>query len=84
MLINNGQRLTNQDLDIHSQEWYTNALEGRESVYLTSSHVQHIISGERPWVITLSRGIRNKEMEQDRKKKGILYRFELQRYQRAV
>lgn len=73
MLVNNGQRLTNQDLDIHSQEWYTNALEGRESVYLTSSHVQHIISGERPWVITLSRGIRNKEMGTGQEKEGVFF-----------
>lgn len=73
MLINNGQRLTNQDLDIHSQEWYTNALEGRKSVYLTSSHVQHIISGERPWVITLSRGIRNKEMGTGQEKEGVFF-----------
>ena len=73
MLINNGQRLTNQDLDIHSQAWYTNALEGRESVYLTSSHVQHIISGERPWVITLSRGIRNKEMGTGQEKEGVFF-----------
>lgn len=48
MLINNAQRLTNPDLDIHTQEWYTNALEGSASSYLSSSHVQHIISGERP------------------------------------
>ena len=73
MLINNGQHLTNQDLDIHSQKWYTNALEGRESVYLTSSHVQHIISGERPWVITLSRGIRNKEMGTGQEKEGVFF-----------
>ena len=73
MLINNGQHLTNQDLDIHSQEWYTNALKGRESVYLTSSHVQHIISGERPWVITLSRGIRNKEMGTGQEKEGVFF-----------
>lgn len=73
MLINNGQRPTNPDLDIHSQEWYTNALEGRESVYLTSSHVQHVISGERPWVITLGRGIRNKEMGTGQEKEGVFF-----------
>lgn len=73
MLINNGQHPTNPDLDIHSQEWYTNALEGRESVYLTSSHVQHVISGERPWVITLSRGIRNKEMGTGQEKEGVFF-----------
>lgn len=72
-LINNGQRPTNPDLDLHSQEWYTNALEGRQSVYLTSSHVQHIISGERPWVITLSRGIRNKEKGTGQEKEGVFF-----------
>ncbi len=59
MFINDGREMTNPDLDIHSQEWYMNALDGSQSSYLSSSHVQHIISGERPWVITLSRGIRN-------------------------
>ena len=73
MLINNGQRPTNPDLDIHSQEWYINALEGRESVYLTSSHVQHVISGERPWVITMSRGIRNKESGSGQEKEGVFF-----------
>ncbi len=59
MLINNGSKSVNQDLNFHTQEWYTlDALQSRK-VLLTSSHVQHIISGERPWVITLSRGIRN-------------------------
>ena len=59
MFINDGREMTNPDLDIHSQEWYMNALNGSQSSYLSSSHVQHIISGERPWVITLSRGIRD-------------------------
>ena len=59
MFINGGREMTNPDLDIHSQEWYMNALNGSQSSYLSSSHVQHIISGERPWVITLSRGIRD-------------------------
>ena len=59
MFINDGREMTNPDLDIHSQEWYMNALNGSQSSYLSSSHVQHVISGERPWVITLSRGIRD-------------------------
>ena len=73
MLINNAQRLTNPDLDIHTQEWYTNALEGSASSYLSSSHVQHIISGERPWVITLSRGIRNKSSKSENQKEGVFF-----------
>lgn len=59
MLLNDGKESVNPDLDLSTQEWYTEALNTNESVSLTSSHVQHIISGERPWVITLSRGIRN-------------------------
>ena len=59
MLINNGSESVNPDLDLDTQKWYTDALNSNSSVSLTSSHVQHIISGERPWVITLSRGIRN-------------------------
>lgn len=59
MLINNGRKSVNPDLDLTTQEWYTEALESPDGPILTSSHVQHIISGERPWVITLSRGIRD-------------------------
>lgn len=57
MLINDGSKSVNQDLDLNTQEWYATALEKPNGPILTSSHVQHIISGERPWVITLSRGI---------------------------
>ena len=73
MLINNAQRLANPDLDIHTQEWYMNALNGTVSSYLSSSHVQHIISGERPWVITLSRGIRNKISGTGNEKEGVFF-----------
>ena len=60
MLINDGSKSVNQDLDLNTQEWYATALEKPNGPILTSSHVQHIISGERPWVITLSRGIRDR------------------------
>ena len=58
-LINDGKQSVNPDLKLSTQEWYLEALQKPEGPLLTSSHVQHIISGERPWVITLSRGIRN-------------------------
>lgn len=58
-LINDGKQSVNPDLKLSTQEWYLDALQKPEGPLLTSSHVQHIISGERPWVITLSRGIRN-------------------------
>ena len=58
-LFNTGIQMRNPDLDLSTQEWYESALEEYNQSTVTSSHVQHIIKGERPWVITLSRGIRN-------------------------
>lgn len=71
MLINDGSKSVNQDLDLNTQEWYATALEKPNGPILTSSHVQHIISGERPWVITLSRGIRNRSGSGE--KEGVFF-----------
>lgn len=58
-VINGDNKPVNPDLDIKSQEWYQTAIARSGSSAISSSHVQHIVYGERPWVITLSRGIRN-------------------------
>ena len=71
MLINDGSKSVNQDLDLNTQEWYATALEKPTGPILTSSHVQHIISGERPWVITLSRGIRDRSGSGE--KEGVFF-----------
>ena len=71
MLINDGSKSVNQDLDLNTQEWYATALEKPNDPILTSSHVQHIISGERPWVITLSRGIRDRSGSGE--KEGVFF-----------
>lgn len=71
MLINDGKKSVNSDLDLNTQEWYTQALDSPEGPMLTSSDVQHIISGERPWVITLSRGIRDREGSGE--KEGVFF-----------
>ena len=71
MLINDGSKSINQDLDLNTQEWYATALEKPNGPILTSSHVQHIISGERPWVITLSRGIRDRSGSGE--KEGVFF-----------
>ena len=71
MLINDGSKSVNQDLDLNAQEWYVNALKKPNGPILTSSHVQHIISGERPWVITLSRGIRDRSGSGE--KEGVFF-----------
>ena len=57
-LFTNGGQQKNAYLDLDTQAWYKNAITSNRSV-LTSSHVQHVIRGERPWVITVSRGVRN-------------------------
>ena len=71
MLINDGSKSVYQDLDLNTQEWYATALEKPNGPILTSSHVQHIISGERPWVITLSRGIRDRSGSGE--KEGVFF-----------
>ena len=71
MLINDGSKSVNQDLNLNTQEWYSNALKSPNGPILTSSHVQHIISGERPWVITLSRGIRDRSGSGE--KEGVFF-----------
>ena len=64
-LFNNGMSTRNQNLKLDTQHWYADAVGKYEHYNLTSSHVQNVISGERPWVITLSRGIRNYTGEGD-------------------
>ena len=70
-LINDGKQSVNPDLKLSTQEWYLEALQKPEGPLLTSSHVQHIISGERPWVITLSRGIRDRSGSGE--KEGVFF-----------
>ena len=56
-LLNKGKSRLNTYVDMEKQEWYGKAVENKASFYLSSAHVQHMIQGERPWVITLSRYI---------------------------
>ena len=64
-LFNNGMSTRNQNLKLDTQRWYADAVGKYDHYNLTSSHVQNVISGERPWVITLSRGIHNYTGEGD-------------------
>ena len=59
LLFDNGLSVRNPYLDLATQPWYRDAVGKFDEYNLTSSHVQHVINGERPWVITLSRGIHN-------------------------
>lgn len=70
-LMNDGFQMVNQDLDISSQQWYDAAIKSEGSSVLTSSHVQHVVMGERPWVITLSRGIKSSVGTED--EQGVFF-----------
>ncbi len=58
-LVNVSVKRINPDVELATQAWFTEALKKSGSFVLTSSHVQILLKGERPWVITLSRGMRN-------------------------
>ena len=64
-LINDGTEEINPNLDISGQEWYKKAIEADGKSVLTSSHVQHVVEGERPWVITLTESIKNADDPED-------------------
>lgn len=65
MLVNNSDTKVNPYINIKKLEWYQKAVEHPEQIYLSSAHVQHIVEGKRPWVITLSRFIPNQDNSQD-------------------
>lgn len=60
-LLNDGTDTVNPNIRMENLEWFRNAWDDLGISVLTSSHVQHIIEGERPWVITLSKGICSRE-----------------------
>lgn len=58
-MINNRSQVMNSNVDLKKLEWYIEAQHAEGESNLSSSHVQHVVEGERPWVITLSRGVGN-------------------------
>lgn len=70
-LFNTGVQSRNPALDIRTQQWYEDAVKSEGKSVITSSHVQHIIKDERPWVITLSKGIDNSL--QDDHTEGVVF-----------
>ena len=69
-LVNKGNSYINSYVDISQLAWYKEAVENKDSICLSSAHVQHVISGERPWVITLSRYIPDQTGD---KEGGVLF-----------
>lgn len=61
-IINSGKDQLNPYVDFDAVDWYRGALKTKENV-LASSHVQNAIQNNYKWVVTLSRGIENKEKD---------------------
>lgn len=62
MILNHGDSTLNPYNNMVSSSWYQKAkTENEKGFVLSESHVQNIIEGVYPWVITLSRGIYNSE-----------------------
>ncbi len=70
-LFDNGLSVRKTHALLNRQPWYADAVGKYDRYNLTSSHVQHIMSGERPWVITLSRGIRDRSGSGE--KEGVFF-----------
>lgn len=58
-LINDGNSVLNPGAYLEHKEWYQEAKAAGADITISSSHVQNMIQGEYPWVVTLSRGITN-------------------------
>lgn len=69
-LLNKGGSYKNPYISLEDLEWYEKAMKHPGEVYLSSAHVQHVIEGERPWVITLSRAVQN---EKNKAEQGVLF-----------
>lgn len=58
-LINDSSVTINPYAEYEKREWYRKALGGEEVI--AYSHVQNLVEGEYPWVVTLSRAIVDKD-----------------------
>ena len=68
--FNNGTQEKNPYLDLESEKWYRDVQTNENNNILTSSHVQHVIYGEHPWVITMCEGIGNAGNNEN---KGVIF-----------
>ena len=76
LLFDNGQILTdnrtdriNPNIDFNKLDWFGAPALDLLKASLSSAHVQYLIAGKYPWVITLSRELRSSD---DKQRKGLL------------
>ena len=63
-LLNQGQLKMNENISLNELEWVLEAYGNKGLTTISSSHVQNVIDGRYEWVVTLSRGLRNKRTNQ--------------------
>lgn len=63
-LLNHGQLKVNENVELHELEWILQAYENKGLTTISSSHVQNVVDGKYEWVVTMSRGLRNKRTRQ--------------------
>lgn len=59
-LINQGELKINENISLKDVEWVQKAQSSQGLTTISSSHVQNVVDGRYEWVVTLSRGLRNK------------------------
>ena len=59
-LINQGALKINENVSLKEVEWVQKAQNSQGLTTISSSHVQNVVDGRYEWVVTLSRGLRNK------------------------
>lgn len=63
-LLNHGQLKVNENVELHELEWILQAYVNKGLTTISSSHVQNVVDGKYEWVVTMSRGLRNKRTRQ--------------------
>lgn len=59
-LLNQGYIRLNENVDLEDVEWIQQAYDNQGTTTISSSHVQNVVDGRYEWVVTLSRGLQNK------------------------
>lgn len=62
-IFGNPSKTLNRYADYQASSWYLGALEAGGKVYISSSHVENLVEGEYPWVVSFSRAVLGSEGE---------------------
>lgn len=69
-LLNQGFLKLNENVDLEKVAWIQQAYDNHGSTTISSSHVQNVVAGRYEWVVTLSRGLQNKNT---REPEGVFF-----------